>query len=140
LDEANAKYPTKRSGVAQHYKFKDSWDARDVLNKKVTVPRGSIVVWARRNSWTGHIGFTTKDWSGKRGNTIEGNTTTLIKGGGEQERAGGYVAEKRRAIEPYNYWRIVAFTRVEYNEEMAQNNHRPNCDKSHHVRLLSKDN
>jgi hypothetical protein len=131
MDRAGSIFPTIRSAVAQHYNIKGvSIKATDVLAKKKEIPRGWLVIWKRGNTWQGHIAFTTKLWRGKRGNTIEGNTTTTVTG---NQRAGGYVARKVRDIEPYNYFRIIAFTRVE--DAPYQANILSDCDDSHHVEL-----
>lgn len=93
-----------RSGVAQHYIVKNSIDAKDVLKKKVSVPKGSLVIWKRGKTWQGHMAINREEWEGESGFTVEGNTSS------KATRTGGNVEQHKRRIEPYNYFRITHFT------------------------------
>lgn len=46
-----------------------------VAQGRTSVPEGSLVVWSVRGSWRGHIGIVSTRWSGRCGQTIEGNTS-----------------------------------------------------------------
>lgn len=65
-----------RSAGAQKYRdAKRTLSPRDVATGRKTAPAGSLVVWAVRGSWKGHIGMVVRDWRGRCGLTVEGNTT-----------------------------------------------------------------
>lgn len=102
MDETGVIYPV-RSAVARHYIIKGAISAKDVLSGKKIIPAGSLVIWQRGTSWQGHIGLTTKEWRGAKGQTVEGNTSSL------SDRSGGNVEMKIRTIQPHNYFRITHF-------------------------------
>jgi hypothetical protein len=110
LDNSNAINYT-RSALAQRFISKQSIDANDVLNKRDTIPIGSIVVWKYIGSWKGHVGFVIKDWFGKSGKTVEGNTSN------NNTSAGGNVEMKTRTINRHSSFRITHFTLVEYEKK-----------------------
>lgn len=110
LDSARVKTPTVRSGMARSFKRKNSIPANDVLIGKIKIPSGTIVVWQKGNTPYGHVGFTYR-WDKKYGTTVEGNTSSGIKG--SQSNGDGIYARKR-SIEPLNYFRITCFTLVTY--------------------------
>jgi len=95
-----------RSAVAQHYINSKSIKAIDVYHNIKKVDSSYIVIWKRGETWQGHIGFVLT-WSGKKGTTIEGNTSNT------NTAAGGYVQRKNRIIQPYNYFRITHFTKIQ---------------------------
>ena len=106
MDEAKVEFPI-RSALARKYKVKESIKARDVWAGKVEVPKAALVGWIRTTSaWQGHIGINRALWKGKKGDTVEGNTSD------NNTRQGGNVELKIRVIEPYNYFRIDFFTIV----------------------------
>lgn len=105
LEFAGITYP-KATAVAQQFIVKESINAKDVLEKKVTIPAGSIVVWKWIGSWRGHTGFNTRDWTGATGYTIEGNTT-------DAKGNSGVVALKKRTISLHTSFRITHFTLVD---------------------------
>ena len=99
-----AKFPI-RSGVANAYKTRYTIKAKDVLTGKAKVGQGWLVIWKNKGSWTGHIGYVI-DWDKMYGSTIEGNTSD------NDTRQGGNVEKKRRKIDIFNSFSIVAFTPV----------------------------
>lgn len=106
LDKANS--PLKIiTALAQKFITKKSIKARDVLEGRTTVPKGTVVVWKWIGSWKGHVGFTLKDWSGAKGITVEGNTSS------NNTREGGNVEIKNRRISAHTSFRITHFTLVE---------------------------
>ncbi len=104
LDSAKVSYPTVRSGVARHYQTSSSIEATRV-HQGATAPKGSIVVWGRRGSWTGHVDISVESWSGREGRAIGANTSPEY-----DEGRGHGVYEKQRYINPHAYFRIIAFT------------------------------
>lgn len=108
LDKAGDVVDYIRTAVAQKFITKESIKASDVLDGKVTIPAGSIVIWKWIGSWKGHVGFVIKDWIGKLGFTVEGNTSN------NSTHAGGNVEEKTRTINRHSSFRITHFTLVNY--------------------------
>lgn len=103
LDQAKLIFPI-RSGLAQKYILTTSINAKEVLRKNKRIPKGSLVIWKKGNTWQGHIGFVAEEWYGVQGKTIEGNTSS------KNMRSGGYVEKKMRSIAPLNSLRITHFT------------------------------
>ena len=68
-------------------------------------PAGTIIVWRRGNTLFGHAGVVEK-WNGKKGTTVEGNTSSGAKG---SQSDGDGVWRRRRAIDPSNFFRITDF-------------------------------
>ncbi len=99
-----------RSGLARKFKTKNSIKAKDVFNHKVKIPAGSLVIWEKGFSITGHIGITFKQWVGKYGKTVEANTSSGIKG---NQADGDGVYQRDREIQPYARFRITSFTLLE---------------------------
>ena len=95
--------PKITSAVARHHITHESIPAYRVLAGE-RVPRGWKVIWGYGEDWTGHIGFVTDDWVGKKGKTVEGNTSN------NNTRAGGNVEKKNRRIEPAEHFRIIFFS------------------------------
>ena len=111
LDSAQVKQPTIRSGMAQAYITKKSISASKVLRGEVTIPTGSIIIWKRGTTASGHVGFTTLPWKGVEGYTIEANTSSGIIG--SQDNGDG-IFQRRRTIHPGDAFRITHFTIVSY--------------------------
>ena len=109
LDSAQVKQPTTRSGMAQAYITKKSIPASKVLRREVTIPAGSIVIWKRGTTPSGHAGFTTLSWSGVEGYTIEANTSSGLKG---SQYNGDGIYQRKRSIQPAAAFRITHFTIV----------------------------
>lgn len=107
----NVKEPTVRSGLARSFVTKKSIKAVDVLRKIKKIPIGSLVIWRKGTSISGHIGILNKDWIGEKGSTVEGNTSSGTAG---SQYDGGGVYARTRKIEPANYFRITDFTLVAY--------------------------
>lgn len=108
LWKSNVKYPKIKSGLAQHFRSKNSVEAREVLFGK-KIPAGSLVIWQKGNSIYGHIGFVI-EWERESGITIEGNTSPPEDSKSIYE--GVFI--KKRKIEPANYFRIRWFEQVIY--------------------------
>lgn len=110
LDSAKVKTPTTRSGLARSFLKKNSILARDVLYGKVKIPQGTIIVWQKGETINGHTGFVDQ-WGTVSGTTIEGNTSSGQHG---SQANGDGIWQRKRSIEPTNYFRITAFTLVTY--------------------------
>ena len=110
LDSAKVKEPTIRSGLARNFITKKSIPANDVLIGKTKIPEGTILIFQKGNTINGHIGFV-KSWNKQYGNTIEGNTSSGQTG---SQADGDGIWERKRKIEPTNYFRITSFTLVKY--------------------------
>ena len=111
LDSAQVKQPSIRSGMAQAYITRQSISAGKVLRGEVTIPTGSIVIWKRGTTPSGHAGFTTLPWKGVEGYTIEANTSSGLKG---SQYNGDGIYQRRRSIQPGAAFRITHFTIVSY--------------------------
>jgi hypothetical protein len=106
LDSAGVKSLKVRSALARSYVRPNSIKATEVLTRGLEIPPGSIVVWRRGNTIFGHVGFVEK-WNGKSGVTIEGNTSSGLRG---SQNDGDGVYRRTRTISPYNHFRITDFT------------------------------
>lgn len=104
LRKVEVSFKINRAAVARQYITKSSIKAEYVLMGATVIPKAALVIWGKGDTWQGHIGFTTKEWSGKSGYTIEGNTSS------NSTRSGGNVEEKKRTIQPFAYFRITHFT------------------------------
>lgn len=107
LDSAGVKsLPFTGSGLARHFATRNKTvKAKDILQKNIEVPPGSIIVWRRGSTPFGHAGIV-KSWKGKSGTTIEGNTSSGNKG---SQNDGDGVWKRSRSINPTNYFRITDF-------------------------------
>jgi hypothetical protein len=101
--------PVVRSGLANSYRVKNSYSFRDVLFKGIQVKKGDLVIWQRGKTIFGHIGIAESDWTTTKGRVIEANTSPGTMG---SQYNGHGVFIRNRSIEPYNWFRIVAFTRI----------------------------
>lgn len=111
LEEASVTLPAVRSGLARHFLTREAMIAEHVKRTNTTLEPGTIVGWKRGNTQFGHLGFV-KEWSGRCGKTIEGNTSQPGHAGSEFN--GGGVWIKERCIEPLAHFRITWFTPVTY--------------------------
>ncbi len=110
LTAAAVKEPKVRSGLARDFKrSKYVIPASEVLRGVKTIPPGSIVGWEKGNTIFGHIGFVLTDWKKQHGTTIEGNTSSGVKGS-QSDGDGVYI--RSRSIQPANYFRIMWFVLV----------------------------
>ena len=109
LIEAGVREPSIRTALARKFITKQSIKASDVLIGKVNIKPGTIVVWQKGNTVFGHVGFIEKQIDKQNFITIEGNTSSGIKG---SQSDGDGVYRRSRAIQPANYFRITAFTLV----------------------------
>lgn len=114
LDEFPAiRQPTERTAMARGYISARSIRASEVLLGIKEVPPGTIVTFGKGNGIYGHSGFVV-EWSGEGGVTIEANTSPGEYG---SQRDGDGVWVRNRSIVPGNYFRIISFTPVEYDED-----------------------
>lgn len=112
LQSADVKEPKIRSGLARAFKkSKGLINANDVLRGTKKVESGSIIGWEKGNMVFGHIGFTLTKWNKQYGITIEGNTSSGVKGS-QSDGDGVYI--RSRSIQPANYFRIKWFVPVTY--------------------------
>ncbi len=110
LTVANVRDPKIRSGLARDFKrSKNLILANDVLRGIKKIPPGSIVGWEKGNTIFGHIGFVFTNWNKQFGTTIEGNTSSGLKGS-QSDGDGVYI--RSRSIQPANYFRIMWFVLV----------------------------
>ena len=106
LDSAKVKTLRTRSGLARHFITKNKTiKASKVVQANMELPNGTVVVWRRGTTMSGHVGFTDK-WKGSSGTTIEGNTTSGKSG---SQWNGGGVWSRKRTINPYDHFRITDF-------------------------------
>ena len=98
--------------MAQAYITKQSISAAKVLRGEVTIPDGSIVIWKRGTTPSGHVGFTTLPWRGAEGYTIEANTSP---GNNGSQYNGDGIFQRHRSIAPGAAFRITHFTIVKYD-------------------------
>lgn len=97
-----------KTGLASKFKIKNkSFSAFDVMRNKIKVEDGDVLTWQKGRTIYGHAGFSTENWEGMQGMTIQANTKSV-----DEERDGDGIFIKKARIEPYNYFRIVRITKV----------------------------
>jgi hypothetical protein len=98
--------PFTGSGLARHFATRNKTiKATKVIAENMTLPPGTIIVWRRGTTPFGHAGIVDK-WQGKKGTTVEGNTSSGL--GGSQHDGDGVWA-RTRVINPTSYFRITDF-------------------------------
>jgi len=107
LTVTNHPFPV-RSGLARSFVVKKSILATKVLQGQKQVETGDLIIWQRGNTIFGHVGFVISQ-NGKYFTTIEGNTSSGQKGA-QADGDGVYI--KTRTIQPYNYFRVKWFTKI----------------------------
>ncbi len=107
LTVTNHPFPV-RSGLARSFVKKTSLLATSVLQGRGQVNTGDLIIWQKGNSISGHIGIVAIV-DNKEYITIEGNTSSGQKGA---QADGDGVYAKVRTIQPYNYFRIKWFTKI----------------------------
>jgi len=113
LDKASVKYDTKKSGLARSLVSKKyTFSSNSVLLGINEIKKGDILIWKKGETIFGHTGFAERDWNGKKGYTIEANTSKGIKG---SQSNGDGIYKRYREIKPYDYFRINWITRFEYD-------------------------
>lgn len=107
LDSAGVKgLPFTGSGLARHFATRNKTiKATEVIAKNMELPPGTIIVWRRGTTPFGHAGIVDK-WKGKKGTTVEGNTSSGLQG---SQHDGDGVWARSRVINPTNYFRITDF-------------------------------
>lgn len=107
LDSAGIKSsPFTGSGLARNLATRNkTLKATEVISKNLELPSGTIIVWRRGSTPFGHAGFVEK-WKGKKGDTIEGNTSPGTRG---SQNDGDGVYRRNREINPTSYFRITDF-------------------------------
>lgn len=107
LDSAGVKgLPFTGSGLARHFATRNKTiKATEVIAKNMQLPPGTIIVWRRGTTPFGHAGIV-DTWQGRKGTTVEGNTSSGLKG---SQHDGDGVWGRSRAINPTNYFRITDF-------------------------------
>jgi len=112
LSRSGVTQPSIRSGLAREFKRGPGLVRSElVLRGCATIASGSIVGWEKGSTISGHIGFVTDQWKGPTGRTIEGNTSSGVKG---NQSDGDGVYLRTRTIQPANYFRIMWFIPVTY--------------------------
>lgn len=107
LDSAGIKkLPFTGSGLARHFATRNKTiKATEVIAKNLELPAGTIIVWRRGSTPFGHAGVVER-WRGKKGDTIEGNTSSGTTG---SQYNGDGVWKRKRTINPTSYFRITDF-------------------------------
>lgn len=100
-------FPKKKTGLATKWIDKNSISALDVWNKKKTIDSTYLVIWQKGSTVFGHIGIVEK--VSNKITTIEANTSSGIRG---SQSNGNGIYRRLRSIEPFNYFRIKAFTKA----------------------------
>jgi hypothetical protein len=111
LSAAGVREPATRSARALAFVSIRSIRASVVQRGTVRIAPGTIVVWKakpRPEDPAGHVGFVFS-WDGYRGVTIEANTGP---GDAGDQRDGGGVYMRKRALSPGSAFRIISFTPV----------------------------
>lgn len=106
LNVTNHPFPV-RSGLSRAFVTKQSIYATKVLQGQNEVACGDLAIWQNGNTISGHIAIVVIADKTKF-ITIEGNTSS---GKGKQYDGDG-VFIKERYIQPYNYFRIKWFTKI----------------------------
>lgn len=110
LDSAKIITLRTRSGLARHFITRNKTiKAKTVSYNNTKLPMGTIIIWRRGTTSSGHIGFVDR-WTGKSGTTIEGNTSSGRSG---SQWNGGGVWSRKRTINPYDYFRITDFAQLD---------------------------
>ena len=110
LDSAKISTLRTRSGLARHFITKNKTiKATKVSYNNMKLPMGTVVVWRRGTTTSGHVGFV-DGWTGKSGTTIEGNTSSGRSG---SQWNGGGVWSRKRTINPYDHFRITDFATID---------------------------
>lgn len=109
LTATNHPFPV-RSGLARSFVKKTSLLATHVLQGRKQVEIGDLIIWQNGNTISGHIGIVAIV-DDKKYITIEGNTSSGQKGA-QADGDGVYI--RVRTIQPYNYFRVKWFTRINY--------------------------
>lgn len=104
-------YPTKFSGLARTFKTNKSIKASDVLFGVIKIKPGTLLIWEKGSTISGHVGFVISQVGKNKFNTIEGNTSSGTSG---SQSDGDGVYKRSRVIQPANYFRITSFTEVKY--------------------------
>jgi hypothetical protein len=107
LDSAGVKsLPFTGSGLARAFALKNkTLKASDVIARNLILPPGTIIVWRRGSTPFGHAGVVDM-WQGRKGTTVEGNTSSGLRG---SQYNGDGVWGRKREINPTNYFRITDF-------------------------------
>lgn len=113
LDKANVNYDTKKSGLARSLVSKKyTFSSSSVLLGINKIQKGDILIWKKGETIFGHTGFAYSNWNGKKGYTIEANTSS---GNNGSQSNGDGIYKRYREIKPYDYFRINWITRFEYD-------------------------
>ncbi len=107
LTAVNHPFPV-RSGLSRAFVTKQSIYATKVLQGQKEVACGDLAIWQNGNTISGHIAIVVIADKTKF-ITIEGNTSSGQKGT-QADGDGVYIRE--RTIQPYNYFRIKWFTKI----------------------------
>jgi len=107
LDSAGVKgLPFTGSGLARHFATRNKTiKATKVIAENMQLPPGTIIVWRRGTTPFGHAGIV-DTWQGKKGTTVEGNTSSGKQG---SQHDGDGVWARTRTINPTSYFRITDF-------------------------------
>lgn len=97
-----------KSALAQRLRNKLTYSAKMVLDGKRYPQKGEVVIWQKGKTAFGHAGIVTENWKETKGQTIQANTNKSA-----ESRDGNGIYIKMAKINPFNYFRIVAFTPID---------------------------
>ena len=110
IDSASKKTPIKnkvKSALAMRLRNKNTYSAKLVLDGKRYPKASEVIVWQKGKTNFGHAGIVTKDWTETKGESIQANTSKSA-----ESRDGNGIWIKTARINPFSYFRIVAFTPI----------------------------
>lgn len=114
IDSANKTTPIDckirykvKSALAQKLRNNLTYSAKMVLDGKRYPKASEVVIWQKGKTQFGHAGIVTKDWTETKGETIQANTNKSA-----ESRDGNGIYIKMAKINPFSYFRIVAFTPI----------------------------
>lgn len=111
IDSANKITPIQhkvKSALAQKLRNKLTYSAKMVLDGKRYPQKGEVVIWQKGKTAFGHAGIITENWKETKGQTIQANTNKSA-----ESRDGNGIYIKMAKINPFSYFRIVAFTPID---------------------------
>lgn len=104
--------PIFKTALAYNLKNKDTFSALEVILGRKKIYRGDLLIWQKGETINGHAASAYNDWYNTKGETIEGNTSSGIKG--SQSDGDGFW-KRTRSIDPTSYFRIKWITPIRNN-------------------------
>ena len=101
--------PIFKTALAYNLRNKDTFSALEVILGKKKIYRGDLLIWQKGETISGHAASAYSDWNSTKGETIEGNTSSGVKG--SQSDGDGFW-KRTRSIDPTSYFRIKWITPI----------------------------